>query len=600
MTQLFYTDTHIHDLRLLVTVIKSSHEMGCMLTVRLQSKAGKWIWVNMVMHIRQPFVCDNGDPAIVCINHVIRDSEAELFKLQSQLYSSHIAQSPEFMGPPQGASPSHTITQVPVERQYTVTGTYVTLPHSGQEERSFPYSGEFQEVSSSSEEVSTVVGGGGGGGDHLTQLRTSIGSSAESSPEQTEQGDRRTVLNKQNIREDVLNRLKRKINDINSPCRPHKRPRSSTSSPDGGLGSGGSNITLQTNILAGPGFLDDLVNSYSGGDVQVVGGIHNAPMYHHIKKEIEVHPMAKSPPMLDQSLPLSPLTPQSMSSESGLETIHPGSMQLKIDVDTAVVPLSVLTPEASPANSPAYSTTTSPPYQTAFDNHLPTELFAQLEDKSFYPPIKEEKKVKKAQLKPVLALAKQENLPELDLNILAEFFDTVETKSEARRAAAQRLRVHQAVAMPTMVEKEEVIKMVPSPVLELERQQSAVNTVCPSPQGDDTCLSHLSDDQLNRLVASVTDTILDMVSSGEPCQAPALTPAQPQMPTHAPTKEDELMDLSSILAEDSIILSPSHGDALLSSHEELCVELHQLNELASSGPSYGTYLFRYFGIVYWF
>lgn len=141
-----------------------------MLTVRLLAADGAWVWVNTVMHVRQPYLCENGDPAIVCINQVsfrapwrcrlarraaerairvrypspldgtrkrisdnlfvtsidlhlnffdlldlqiISDSEAALFKMQSQLESSHIARSPEFLDPIQGGvAPSHIITQV--------------------------------------------------------------------------------------------------------------------------------------------------------------------------------------------------------------------------------------------------------------------------------------------------------------------------------------------------------------------------------------------------------------------------------------------------------------------------------------------------------
>lgn len=96
-------------------LIKSSHEMGCMLTLRMFAKDGTWIWVNLVMHIRQPSACNNGEPAIVCINHVLRESDAVHFKLQSQMYSSHIARSPEVLTQ-SGSSPSHSITPIRVEK----------------------------------------------------------------------------------------------------------------------------------------------------------------------------------------------------------------------------------------------------------------------------------------------------------------------------------------------------------------------------------------------------------------------------------------------------------------------------------------------------
>lgn len=56
----------------LFTVIKSRHEMGCMMTVRMLTQTNEVIWVNTVMHVRQALVSNNDDPVIVCINQVVR------------------------------------------------------------------------------------------------------------------------------------------------------------------------------------------------------------------------------------------------------------------------------------------------------------------------------------------------------------------------------------------------------------------------------------------------------------------------------------------------------------------------------------------------
>lgn len=53
-------------------MLKSRHEMGCMLTVRMLSADGSPIWVNIVMHVRQATVGNTEDTAVVCINQVIR------------------------------------------------------------------------------------------------------------------------------------------------------------------------------------------------------------------------------------------------------------------------------------------------------------------------------------------------------------------------------------------------------------------------------------------------------------------------------------------------------------------------------------------------
>jgi len=561
-----------------VQLIKSSHEMGCMLTVRLQTKAGGWVWVNIVMHIRQPFVCDNGDPAIVCINHVINEKEAELFKMQSQLYSSHIAPSPEFMGPPQGSSPSHTITQVPAPspERYTVTGSFITLPAGG-EERNY-YTGE--EVTSGQDEMVRVVTGLAGGSSNSSR-------SASSSPELPE------PEKQQSVRANVLNRLKRKVSETGG-CRPGKRSR--VSDHPGGV-DGGAGVQYQANVLTGPapGFLDELVSSvYStAGDVQVVNAVHDAPVYSelaHIKKELEM-------PTPRAELPMSPLTPQSITSEGGYyggESTFPGCTQLKVDVDTAVVPLSILTPDPSPvsspmsvtAMSPAHQTIPSPPgyqsppYQTDLGASLPTELFADLENKSFYHRElpKSRKPAPRAPAKPVISLAKQENLPELDWNCLEDLFSTVDMKTQQlRRRPQMSSRPLSALPVPVL-EKDDARKMVPSPVLDLERQQHTplAGNHSNLTTADESLLSQFSEDQLSRLVANVADTLLDLVSVKEE-----------QQQQQSPARDDDLMDLASILSDDTFTLSPSHGDNVLSSTEEICHELHQLNELAASGPSYG-------------
>lgn len=65
--------------------------------VRMQTKSGAWIWINTFMSIRQSYACDNGDPVIVCVNHVIFESEAFQFKLESQFLSMYVASSPEYL-----------------------------------------------------------------------------------------------------------------------------------------------------------------------------------------------------------------------------------------------------------------------------------------------------------------------------------------------------------------------------------------------------------------------------------------------------------------------------------------------------------------------
>lgn len=59
-----------------VQLIKSRHEMGCMMTVRMITASGEIIWVNIVMHVRQALLSNSDDPVILCINQVISEKEA--------------------------------------------------------------------------------------------------------------------------------------------------------------------------------------------------------------------------------------------------------------------------------------------------------------------------------------------------------------------------------------------------------------------------------------------------------------------------------------------------------------------------------------------
>ncbi|CAL1542372.1 unnamed protein product [Lymnaea stagnalis] len=68
-------------------LIRSNHEMGCMMTVRMLKADGTIFWVNLVMHIRQANVAQNDEPLIVCVNQVIDAQEAYQIKVQGHMFS---------------------------------------------------------------------------------------------------------------------------------------------------------------------------------------------------------------------------------------------------------------------------------------------------------------------------------------------------------------------------------------------------------------------------------------------------------------------------------------------------------------------------------
>ncbi|KAK6998384.1 Neuronal PAS domain-containing protein 4 [Biomphalaria glabrata] len=66
-------------------LIRSNHEMGCMMTVRMLKADGSVFWVNLVMHVRQASLAQNDEPLIVCINQVIDAQEAFQIKVQGHM-----------------------------------------------------------------------------------------------------------------------------------------------------------------------------------------------------------------------------------------------------------------------------------------------------------------------------------------------------------------------------------------------------------------------------------------------------------------------------------------------------------------------------------
>jgi PAS domain S-box-containing protein len=72
-----------------VQLIRSNHEMGSMMTVRMLRADGSSFWVNVVMHVRQASLSQNDEPMVVCINQVINAKEAYQIKVQSHLFSMY-------------------------------------------------------------------------------------------------------------------------------------------------------------------------------------------------------------------------------------------------------------------------------------------------------------------------------------------------------------------------------------------------------------------------------------------------------------------------------------------------------------------------------
>lgn len=434
-----------------------------MLTVRMLTSDYQWKWVNIVMHIRQSFICDDSEPSIVCINQVIDEIEATHFKTQSQLYSSHIARSPEFLAAAsKDARCLQTISQVTKEtgEQYPSS-----LPYSASSPLYYPTTAAEYGV------VTTVPNQAGL---NLT-TKASLGSvsdgSCESSPGDEWSG----------TKEQLQQLLKRKMSrSAGQHCSKKRVRHNATISPSNSSPS----LSQQSHFLTNMTSLNSVggfgLQSMHAGDSTMMMQAADTPVYAQLKG-IDFKVKNADVMMVNPVSPHSPgpLTPDSMMSDGGVTSHHHGSMRshhqhhtsLSVDVsDVAVVPRSVLTPDASPMNSPLHVSHASPAAQCVpsiigeLEQALKLEEFKQQQQRS-----------KSYKMKPVL------NLPVLDSGSVDSYFGTLESPVKD-------------INMPELVAiKQEVLE-------DMEF-------------GDDDMKALLQDGQIANLMSSVADTILNMADA---------------------------------------------------------------------------------------
>ncbi|XP_076441565.1 uncharacterized protein LOC143280775 [Babylonia areolata] len=70
-----------------VLLMRASHEVGCMMTVRLLTLGGSILWVNVVMQVCQSAATQSDDSVIVCINQVISEEEGYQIRMQSHMFA---------------------------------------------------------------------------------------------------------------------------------------------------------------------------------------------------------------------------------------------------------------------------------------------------------------------------------------------------------------------------------------------------------------------------------------------------------------------------------------------------------------------------------
>ena len=486
-------------------VIKSSHEMGCMLTVRMMTAFGQWMWVNIVMHIRQPYMSENADPAIVCINQIIDEEDAAQYRLQSQLYSSHIARSPEFLS--SGGNSPVSIHQVTLEREHA-----------------FPY-GDVTEA------LGTTIYG------EFTGFPVSVPSTVESSVPYSPENPVTTYTNlsnspvnghtgKRGLKAEIINRLKRKMSDYSGnqlPCKPAKQPRYT---PDF-VNDANGGIVVRSAAMHSE--YDTGMFGLSGGQDGMVSVLNpvmrdSGPNMMSLKsKAIKIPHLERLPTMVlassvETPLPPTPLTPDSIKDVDVTTSLCVDTME------ATMAPPCIPTPEASPVSKSQTEYEVGSPAQTVTSDH--SVSMTDADTMSLFPEV--EVKPLKPKVEPKAAGPKP--LPILDFGSVTDYFSHLEDPFP-------NTRIQYAPSTKTnyVVNRGHCQN-------ETTRQSS------PSPSTQEDPLVQMSYNQLSHLINQVTDVVLECVNSPEepirqpsPASQCARTPspmaASPEVPVGDVTGE---------------------------------------------------------------
>lgn len=541
------------------------------------------------MHIRQPFISDNGDPAIVCINHVIDPAEANHFKLQSQLYSSHIARSPEFLSNPPSSSPPHTITQIPMEGdQYQMQGYGSDMQSPGY------YQAQF----TTAPIHSNIPGQHGTVSEPMPLNRVSMSSLSDSGNSSDSVGtivlsptDSKTITHLE-----LINRLKRKLPQ---QCKPVKKPKtvvtenadSSSDSIDNNMSYFGSAVISQSY------FMDSLVNS--DGQQMLLQMNSDRPVYAQLKKSPvdlainDPHLLLKQSIIPAQPLsPMGPLTPESVTSseDNHHQTKFDSTSLLTIDVKNEVcLPPSLLTPDASPLNSPL---------ETSYSQEeLSEQCVPSIIDEIANAIRKQERETQKFHLdkpypeKAKIKMVPQNKLPELDPFTIDSYFGAMGDIVQALECYAP---IKEELTQPSSFTSHTYPHSSAVSPVSLPQVSQPANAQIPisvEKQPKDTeseAMFQMGEQDLANIVASVAGSIMDMVQRSTSTET-GLTADFMLIPNNSiPDMDNEIFaevpeikqEVEDEEEQEERGVSPLHG--------ELLHELHQLNQLAAnSTPSYG-------------
>ncbi|XP_064602728.1 uncharacterized protein LOC135468411 isoform X2 [Liolophura sinensis] len=392
-----------------VQLIRSRHEMGCMMTVRMIAENGDLFWVNVVMHVRQGLVPGSNDPVIVCVNQVVSDQEAYHFKIQSQLYSLHATRGPDYFchpGYPGSSSPG--MEGEMYMQSYQIPGYYPPAVMS------YP--------SPSGNYGNYVVPEQFSGSCTFNQSGIAVPCG--------EPTDKRENCTRKAEHAQAVEALKRKLGE-NGPCRGKKASGMSVSH-NGGYPPGAGHFGCVSNGLTShnQGYLiggvannyNNPTQSYSYGPTQVMA----SPMNGHIpdlcfslKGEVPdtstLATFKASPVHTNMSMsPGLPPTPDP-SPTSKTATVTPGI--IKTETSSEVLPDWYLTPEASPGSPSSVSEEDVTAFARKLEAKIEAELIGSCQQQQQSPSVF------------AISLAKKRktnrDLPVMDGSTVDNFFEAV-------------------------------------------------------------------------------------------------------------------------------------------------------------------------------
>lgn len=346
-------------------LIKSRHEMGCMMTVRMITAKDEVIWVNIVMQVRQALLSNSDEPVILCINQVVSEQEAFQFKLQGQLFALYASRTPDFFFGSTFCAPIPTNTEG--SPMLPTAGNMFPSPFfSGQQIFDQPFATVPQPVHG-----------------QIPPTHKSFCVKNCSPNMADRQG-----------RNDTLRALKRKIQENFTTCKPTKLPRM-IHHQNGGYGMGNSS---PSSVLPHETLICQSLPS-SQNDYIAPAFDHGPMQMLYARRDIQQTLTQKKGPLLSDRV-YKPIV--KMEDKNNNEQVVP-------DVS---MPSCYLTPDASPVSSPQPSNDGTSKDVHSFNPVLVAKYICSLKQK---------------QMNDTNAERRSKNLPSLDVSFVDSFFDELGT-----------------------------------------------------------------------------------------------------------------------------------------------------------------------------